>query len=409
MFLPVAVLFAVFVLTAFRNIGGFRLPMWQVMLGGALAVLLAGQITLPHALAAVNFDVLLFLSGMFIVGRAMEESGYLSHLAYTFFRRARTADMLVLFILFVMGIASAFLLNDMLAIIGTPVVLLLARKNDMPPVVLLLALAFAVTIGSVMSPIGNPQNLLIATQGNMHNPFATFFSYLFIPTIINLLLAFAVLKIFYRSHFHRRRLNHAAEPIKDHALAQLAKVSLLLVLLLVAAKIALLFAGVSADFRLTYIALIAALPVVALSPRRIEIVRSIDWQTLVFFASMFVLMASVWETGFFQSFINGYDITSVHAIFIVSVLLSQVLSNVPLVALYLPLLGHLHASTASLMALAAGSTIAGNALILGAASNVIIIQRAEKQGTTISFLEFAKIGIPLTIINVAVYWLFLAW
>jgi len=92
-------------------------------------------------------------------------------------------------------------------------------------------------------------------------------------------------------------------------------------------------------------------------------------------------------------------------ILLVSVILSQLISNVPLVALYLPLLVHAGAGTKEAIALAAGSTIAGNLLILGAASNIIIIQNAEKKsGDTISFLEFARIGIPLTIINVLVYY-----
>jgi Na+/H+ antiporter NhaD/arsenite permease-like protein len=85
-----------------------------------------------------------------------------------------------------------------------------------------------------------------------------------------------------------------------------------------------------------------------------------------------------------------------------------VLSNVPLVALYLPVLQQAGVTTAGLMALAAGSTIAGNLTILGAASNVIIIQNAEKKsGATLTFWDFVKIGMPLTIINVAVYWVFL--
>lgn len=120
-------------------------------------------------------------------------------------------------------------------------------------------------------------------------------------------------------------------------------------------------------------------------------------------------MESVWNTGFFQSAINSFDINllSIPIIFVISVILSQLISNVPLVALYLPILFHLGASTKEAIALAAGSTIAGNLLILGAASNVIIIQNAEKRsGETIRFWEFAKIGIPLTISNLLIYWLF---
>jgi Na+/H+ antiporter NhaD/arsenite permease-like protein len=125
---------------------------------------------------------------------------------------------------------------------------------------------------------------------------------------------------------------------------------------------------------------------------------------------MFVLMESVWLTGFFQSLITQFDvdITALSMIFVVSILLSQFISNVPLVTLYLPLLISAGAKTEQLMALAAGSTIAGNLFILGAASNVIIIQSAERRnGETLSSLEFAKIGIPLTIINALVYWLFM--
>ena len=126
---------------------------------------------------------------------------------------------------------------------------------------------------------------------------------------------------------------------------------------------------------------------------------------------MFVLMASVWRSGFFQSLMAQWqlDITSMGVIFGVSVLLSQLISNVPLVALYLPALMHAGASTPQLLALACAATVAGNLFILGAASNVIIIQNAEhKAGQTLSFVEFARVGIPLTLVNVLVYWVFLA-
>ncbi len=398
--LPIIVLFIVFILIAVRQIGSIKLKIWQIMLGGALAVIITGNIRLTEALQSINIDVMIFLFCMFVIGRSLEESGYLSHLSYKLFKRAKSSDHLVLFILFGLGILSAFLMNDTLAIIGTPVVLLLATKHNMHPKVLLLSLAFAITIGSAMSPIGNPQNLLIALT--MQNPFVTFFRFLLVPTLINLFAAYILLKIFYKDHFHKNELNHSQEPIKDHNLSILSKVSLILLVILIITKVVLVFSGI--DFKLTYIAIIAALPILIFSNRRIDVVRTIDWFTLIFFASMFILMQSVWNTGFFQSFISSVSIPS---IFIVSVLVSQLISNVPLVALYTPLLTHLGAGTKEFVALAAGSTIAGNLLILGAASNVIIIQNAENKGETISFIEFAKIGIPLTIINVLIYYLFL--
>jgi Na+/H+ antiporter NhaD/arsenite permease-like protein len=90
-------------------------------------------------------------------------------------------------------------------------------------------------------------------------------------------------------------------------------------------------------------------------------------------------------------------------ILVTSVVISQFISNVPFVALFQPMILQAGGSTEQLMALAAGSTIAGNLTILGAASNVIIIQNAEKQGETLTFWEFARVGLPLTILQVAVY------
>ena len=410
MIIPIIVLAIVFVLIATRRIGNIRLQIWQIMVFGAITVLVTDQISPINALLSINFDVILFLLGMFIVGEALVDSGYLSHLANRLFSVVKSSDQLLLTVLFGTGVASAFLMNDTLAIIGTPVVLLLAKQCRLPPKLMLLSLAFAVTIGSAMSPIGNPQNVLIAINGNVPNTFVTFFRFLLLPTVVNLFLAFVLLRLFYKSDLQTCVIEHREEPVTDNKLATLSKLSLTLIVVLIGAKIITVILNIPVDFRLTYIALIPAVPIVVLSPRRIEVIKKIDWRTLVFFAAMFVLMESFWESGFFQSVITraGLNITSIPTILLVGTLLSQLISNVPLVALYLPMLMNAGASAKELVALAAGSTIAGNLFILGAASNVIIIQNAEKKfGETLTFLDFAKIGIIMTTINLLVYWLFL--
>ncbi|MDD5287725.1 MAG: SLC13 family permease [Dehalococcoidales bacterium] len=409
--ISIIVLALVFILIIVRRIGKFRFQIWQIMALGAIAALATLQISPLNALKSINIDVMLFLFGMFTVGEALESSGYLSHLSYRLFHKARSMDSLVLFILFGMGMMSAFLMNDTLAIIGTPVVLLLAKKAGTSPKILLLALAFAITIGSATSPIGNPQNLLIAINGNVTNPFITFFRYLLLPTLINLLVAYLFLRLFYRKQFDHKEFANHPEPIKDAKLARLSQISLVLLMVLVLAKIVTVFAGLEIDFKLTYIALAAALPIILFSPKRFTIIRKIDWSTLVFFAAMFILMESVWDSGIFQDVINStnLNLTSVPVIMGISIVTSQFISNVPLVALYLPMLMQMGVNNPGLMALAAGSTIAGNLSILGAASNVIIIQNAEqKSGETLTFWEFVRIGIPLTAVNTLVYWLFFA-
>ena len=408
--ISVIILTVVFVLIAVRQVGKIKLQIWQIMLFGAASVLATGRISIYDALNAINLDVILFLFGMFIIGRAMEKSGYLAHLSYKLFKRAKTDNYLLFLVIFGFGFLSAILMNDTLAIVGAPVMLLLAKKHQIHAKILLLDLAFAVTIGSVMSPIGNPQNLLIAVHGNINNPFVSFLKYLFIPTIINLFATYFLLKLFYKEHFKGRIIDHSQEPIRDHKLALLSKISLIMVVILIIIKIIFVFILPNLEFRLTYIALIAMLPIIIFSEKRITILRRIDWHTLIFFAAMFVLMESVWLSGFFQSILKELDfnLTSLPSILGISILLSQLISNVPMVALYMPMLITAGASSKALIALAAGSTIAGNLLILGAASNIIIIQNAEMRSKeTITFLDFAKVGIPLTIINAIVYYIFL--
>ena len=409
-FIPIVVLVVVFLLIAVRKVGNTSLCIWQVVLSGAAAVLVAGAITPADALLSINPDVMLFLFFMFVIGEALAESGYLYHLSYRLFSRAESVRHLVVLILAGGGILSALLMNDTLAVVGTPLMLYFARRHGISAKLLLLSLAFAITTGSVVSPIGNPQNLLIALSGGIGNPFVTFSLYLAVPTAISLLLAYIFLCRAFPGEFHRDPLVHRKEEIRDPALAALARLSLVLLVLLIAAKVAATVLVPDIEFRLTWIAVVAAMPVLIGSSRRFELVRRIDWATLVFFAGLFVLMASVWQSGFFQPLIEGssLDLAAVPVIMAMSVVVSQFVSNVPFVALSLPVLAHLGTSTTGMMALAAGSTIAGNMLILGAASNVIVIQGAERGGETLTFGEFARVGVPLTVAQAAVYVLYLA-
>lgn len=406
--LSLLILAGVFLLIAARRVGRVRVAMWQTMAGGALLVLLTGQIGPARALAAIDWDVMLFLAGMFLVGRALIQSGLLFHGAFQIFRHARTPDTLVLALVLTAGLASALLMNDTLAIVGTALALRLAQQQRIEPRLLLLALAFAVTIGSVASPIGNPQNLLIAVRGEVSAPFLTFAWYLGPPTLLNLLLVYGWLRLLFPDEFQARPLAHVQDPRPPGALSRLAGLSLGLILALVLVKIGLVVLNLPWEMPLSLIALGGALPVLA-SRERLDLLKGLDWHTLLFFAAMFVLMAAVWDTGLIQGGLAGLGLNlhGVPAVLAVGLLVSQLISNVPLVALYLPLLPP--GDTVALMALAAGSTLAGNVLILGAASNVIILQQAERQGVHLGFFLFARVGIPLALVNVALHgaWLWL--
>lgn len=409
--LSLLILLCVLLAIAFRKIGGIPVKIWQAMATGAALVLLTGQISPEAAFQAIDLDVMIFLWGMFVVGEALILSGYLSWLTYRLLHRIRSAEGLVAAILLGGGVGSALLMNDTLAIVGTPLVLRMAREHRLDPRLLLITLAVAITTGSVMSPIGNPQNLLIALQGPVPAPFLTFLQFLAIPTLLNLVLAFLVLRFLLPRTFHREALSHSAVSLTDIRLARLSQWSLATIMGLIGLKMAAVALGWAVDIRLSAIAVAAVLPILLLSPHRLGLLRRVDWPTLLFFATMFVLMASVWQTGILQNWTTRLQLNlqSIPSVLGFSVLLSQLISNVPLVALSIPLIGEGHSTLGALMALAAGSTIAGNLFILGAASNVIIIQRAGQEGDSLTFWEFARIGIPLTIGQTLVYGVYLTW
>lgn len=404
--IPLIALGIVLLLIAVRRIGRARIQIWQAMCLGAAVVLLSGSITVSNAWRAVDWDVMGFLTGAFIIGNALLHSGLLYQHAYAWLERVRTVDGLVMAVLVSAALTSSVLMNDTVAIIGTPLVLQLAREHRIDPRLLLLALAAAITIGSVPSPIGNPQNVLIASQGQFHNAFGEFASKLALPAMLNLVVAYGVLRVLFRAQFRQLVLQPAPPPPSTDSLTFWVKVSLAVFAAMVTLKVTFLQIGSGDPIRLSYIALAAAAPLLVASSGRVQLVKELDWRTLLFFAAMFILMASVWQTGAIQAWVltHNWAIATPSAVLLNSIMLSQVISNVPLVALYLPLLKDASDQSELLLLLAAGSTIAGNLLVLGAASNVIIIQHAERHHATLTFFDFFRFGVPLTLLSIPIYY-----
>jgi len=384
-------------------------PIWLIMLLGGIAALLTGSISIKNALQSIDMNVMLYLFGVFALSQALEDSGYLEELGFHAFAHTKTAFHLLFFIILVCGLGSALLMNDTMAIVGIPVLLTIAKRNNLILTPFALALAYSISIGSVMSPIGNPQNLLIAIQGNLSTPFIQFAKHLLIPTLINLVIAYLFIALRFRKTLQRQIIQHTYIPHRNKHLTLLCKIGLLIMLTLIVLKIVLIYLHLDWELPFSIIALGAAAPILLFSQQRFSVLKKMDWGTLLFFIGLFILMRAVWDAGFFQHILKTQrvDVHHTSTILIISALFSQLISNVPLVALYLPLLHH-SANTTQLLALAAGSTIAGNFFIIGAASNIIILQNAEKRGAhAFSFWGFAALGIPLGVANLLVYFWFL--
>jgi Na+/H+ antiporter NhaD/arsenite permease-like protein len=390
------------------------------MLTGATAMIFSGAIPLQSAYAAINLDVIFFLLGMFSIVAAMDLSGLLEHLAARMVRLSKTPQRALALVLFGMGLLSAFLVNDTLALTATPIMLGLSKQMRIKPSVLLMTLALGVTIGSVMTPVGNPQNLLIALSSGIPNPMLDFLYYLVPPTIIGLAVTLLILRFYYRKDLARSAEEFGIiplPPIKDGRLAKLsAYVAGIVVLGFFLVGIAQLF-GVQGNLNLGTVSLFGATIVYLLSTRRREILASVDWGIIIFFMSLFIVVQGFWDSNALQSLLlylpalNPSDIViSLSIIILTSLIFSQLLSNVPFVAVYIKAMqaaGFTGGNVKAWVALAGASTLAGGLSLLGAASNVIILEAAETRGSGFSSIEFSKIGLLVTIPNVLILYLFL--
>ena len=417
-----AIFTATYGVLAFRNVKGWKFPIWLILLIGAAAMVASGSISVGDAYKAVDLHVILFLFSMFTLVTALDIAGVLDAFTTKLMLRAKKPEDVLYLTFFGFAAASAILMNDTLALMGTPVMISLAKKMKISSKPLLLTLAFAVTIGSTLTPMGNPQNLLVALASGMQAPVLTFAKYLLVPTIINLLLTYCLLTRFFGREFAKARKNFRElidfeatvqkDILKDTRLAKLAMSITVLTIVGIFLVNFLEEGGVAMPFGIAEVSLFGAVVLLAFCGRSREVIQSIDWGILVLFASLFVLTQAVWNNGIiaaFASYLPAISVVNPHAyiaaILVPSVLLSQVLSNVPMVALYIPLLKSLSFGPQNIpawIALGAGSTLAGNLTLLGAASTLIIVEQAEKEGQTVGFFDFLKVGVLVTIVTVAV-------
>ena len=371
-----------------------------LMASGAFAVILAG-FPLENAVQSINLPIMIFLYSAFVLATLLTESGYLHHLGHKALKRFPDGFPSVIAFIFIAGAGSAFLLNDTIAIIGIPLAVAMAKNSHISATPLIVGLAVAVTIGSVASPIGNPQNLIIAIQPQILEPFTAFGKYLLLPTVFSLI---ALAGLLWKVFPELKNLKTFPEDIKNNERLNeygAARTGFMVFAILSAMRVIGAVTNAIDSFELFYMPVAGATVAILLS-RKLDAALKTDYKTLIFFVGMFILMSAVWDTNFFQTLLPARDVLMQPLWIIgISLALSQMLSNVPLVILYLKALGT-SANTNSLMLLASGSTLAGGLTFLGAASNIIVMQTAEKYGEKLPLREFTIIGVISVVISLII-------
>ncbi len=409
MYTSFAISVGVFGLIAARQWLPAWVRIWHIMGAGAIAVLALGEISPGEAVRAVDWDVLCYLFGVFAIAASLHVNGFSERLIEAVSGRIDLARWGLLALMGFTALTAAVLTNDAAAVIGTPLALVLARSLTRPATIPLLALCAAATIGSLLTPVGNPQNVLIAAKGHFGDPIGVFFTWLAVPALICFLFAF-----FWFAHCLKR--SPTAQSVgglrlPDHPDTRvwpaLAATGLLALLVLADS----FYEGQTAQSLLPLgaIGLIAVLPVLLFDRHRLKALLELDWATLAFFVAMFVVTSAVLKSGLLQDWLVPVQdhLESPPVIYLLGFWASQLFSNVPTVEIYLNLLDRPGVETS--MLLAASSTLAGNLFILSAASNVIVVQQSEKLGVApFGFWQFFAFCLPVTLVSLLVSYLWLA-
>jgi Na+/H+ antiporter NhaD/arsenite permease-like protein len=382
-----------------------RLPLFRVdrtgvaIIGGAIVVV-SGLLPWDRAVAAVDAHTLVLLFGMMIVAAYLRLSGFFRLVTYAAVRRAHTPVGLLALIIVAAGVLSALFVNDVVCLVMAPIVLDLVRRLRLPPPPYLIALATAANVGSVATLTGNPQNMLVGSFSGIS--YRAFLLREAPVAVIGLALVFAVIWLAYR-----RRLPPAlpAAPLDERGavhhrlmIKTVAAVSVMLVAFLAGVPIALVAIGGAACCLLT---------------RRVnpdKVYREIDWGLLVLFTGLFVVIGGVEASGLAGEILGGASAVGLYrpaVLTVVTAVLSNLVSNVPAVLLFKAVIPTFGEPTRAWLVLAMASTLAGNLTILGSVANLIVVEQARGAGVQIGFLEYSRVGVPVTVLTLLVGWLVL--
>jgi Na+/H+ antiporter NhaD/arsenite permease-like protein len=361
---------------------------------GASLMLAANALTLEQAYAAIDYDTIVLLFGMMIVVANLRLSGFFALVSAWVVRHAHRPLLLLSGIVAVSGVLSAFFVNDTMCLVLTPLVLDITERLRRNPIPYLLAVAMASNAGSVATITGNPQNMMIGSFS--HIGYRTFAAALAPVALIGLAITVAVIAVVYRTEFRK-----ATALQVDPATVRVNRALMVKSLAVAAAMLVAFFAGWPPP-KTALIAGALLLITRRLKPERIY--REIDWSLLALFVGLFVVIAGLERTPFpadLFAVVSRYHLERTVPMTVFSAVLSNLVSNVPAVLVFRSFVTRLPDAAHAWLTLAMSSTLAGNLTVLGSVANLIVVQRARGR-VEIGFWEYAKAGVPITILSLAV-------
>ena len=372
-----------------------------VALLGAIAVIAITGMTLEEAARAVDLPTIVLLFAFMVVSAQMRLGGFYTAVTLRVGALPLPRRPLLAAVLAVAAALSAVFSNDIVCLAMTPLVARLCLRRHLDPLPFLIGLACAANIGSAATLIGNPQNMLIGSV--LQLPFGTYLAAAWLPVLVSLLLLWLWLGFGPGA----RGAGVPAPPVEvrsgdDPPFDPLQSAKGL------AVSAALLLVFLFTDWPREVAALVGA--GILLLSRRLhsaQVMGFVDWQLLLLFIGLFIVNHAFEATGLSSQAVGwlaarGLGLDQPGTLLVAGAVLSNVVSNVPAVMLLLPHLRDAGHDAGVLLALA--STFAGNLLLVGSIANLIVADLAEKAGITIDWKRHALIGMPVTLLSLAVLW-----
>lgn len=359
------------------------------IIGGSLMVIF-GILSVYDAYEAIDYKTILILFGMMVLIANLRLSGFFNIILSVIVERVKSPRFLLYSIIFTSGILSAFFVNDTICLIFTPFILELTKRLKINPKPFLLALCMSANIGSVSTITGNPQNIIIGASSGIS--YGHFFIKLFPVSLVGFIICALIIDIFYKKDLSveitdfpkiRYRFNRALV-IKSSIACVVT-----LILFFLGIPMEIVSIGVGSFLLIT---------------RRIKpekVYNLIDFRLLILFIGLFIVIKGVEKSIIYNDLIQHSSILVKNSLSLTisSAILSNIVSNVPAVLIFKPLITNFYNTEKNWLYLAMGSTLAGNLTILGSIANIIVIEGAAPK-VKIGFFEYLKIGFPVTLITI---------
>lgn len=414
-----AVALGVFVV-AYLFIATERINKVKAALGGAAVVVAVGTVGSDDIFysreTGIDWDVIFLLLGMMVIVGVLRQTGVFEYTAIWAAKRAKGSPLRVMILLaLITAGASALLDNVTTVLLIAPVTLLVCERLAINPVPFLLAEVFASNIGGTATLIGDPPNIIIGSRAGLS--FNDFLIHVAPLVVIAMAVFLAVLPVLFRGSFTVEP-DRVAEVMSLNEREAIRDVRLLVKCGVVLVAVFAAFIGHSViHVEPSVVALLGAGVLIVISGvERMHYLGSVEWETLLFFAGLFILVGALVKTGviarvaeFAGTATGGSPLLAAMAVLVVSALLSGVIDNIPYVATMSPVVADLAATMANPVhgqalwwSLAIGADFGGNLTAVGASANVVMLGIAAREGFPISFWEFTRKGAVVTALTVGV-------